>query len=284
MELYSMVPPLIDTSYHPRPDSKRRKKTKKRNHQLQRNLRRSLIPQKKSSKSSKSSKSEDSPKKKKKSSKSEDSPKKKTPKKEAKSPKKETKRSSSKSPKRTTKESSSPAKSTRSASSKKVSEVVKKVTSKRTSKAASSPKTPRGGVKKPLSQKKEKKTPPKTPRGSAKKSSPLSSPSRETSAASSELKWVWQYYDNGFYNYSGVASDVVEGVYQEYLSSPYTTDVRSVKSGQWAYLVDFREMTQQNVEHESHTKRRIRRVQIPVNQVSDLKKKYDDNADDSGSD
>jgi len=110
----------------------------------------------------------------------------------------------------------------------------------------------------------------------------LSSPSRDTSSAGDgKLKWVWQYYDNGFFNYNPTASDVVEGVYQEYLTSPYTTDVRSVKSGQWAYLVDFRGMTQQNVEHENHTKRKIRRVQIPVTEVNDTKRKYADDDGDS---
>jgi len=95
------------------------------------------------------------------------------------------------------------------------------------------------------------------------------------------LKWVWQYSDNGFCNYDTLASDTVEGVYQEYLTSPYTTDVRSVKSGQWSYLVDFKEMTQQNIQHESHTKRKIRRIQVPLAEVNDGKKKY---GDDSGSD
>jgi len=135
-------------------------------------------------------------------------------------------------------------------------------------------------------------------KGVGKESSPASSPSKtrgtkaatkatrgtakpkkgateaKTSETTGELVWVWQYYDNGFHNYDPEASAIVEGVYQEYKTSPYTTDVRSVKSGQWNYLVDFREMTQQNVQHESHTKRKIRRVQIPASEASDKSKNY----------
>jgi len=85
---------------------------------------------------------------------------------------------------------------------------------------------------------------------------------------------VWQYYDNGFYNYDSTASDVVESVYQEYLSSPYTCDVRSVHSGQWDYEIDFRVMTQRNIGHAAHTTRYIRRMQIPESEKNDRKKVY----------
>jgi len=110
----------------------------------------------------------------------------------------------------------------------------------------------------------------KTARGTAK---PASSSSSD-SVATGELIWVWQYYDGGFRNYDQAASSVVEGVYQEYLTSPYTTDVRSIQSGQWSYLVDFKQMTQQNVQHEAHTTRRIRRVQVPASEATDRNKNY----------
>jgi hypothetical protein len=52
------------------------------------------------------------------------------------------------------------------------------------------------------------------------------------------------------------------------------TDVRSVQSGQWSYLVDFRQMTQQNVQHEAHTTRAIRRYQVPSAEFNDTSKAY----------
>jgi len=95
-------------------------------------------------------------------------------------------------------------------------------------------------------------------------------------AASSELVWVWQFLENDslYYNYEPEASDVVEEVYQSYVKSPGATDVRSVKSGQWNYMIDFREMTQQNIQHENHKKRKIRRIQIPASDKSNTDKSY----------
>jgi len=90
-----------------------------------------------------------------------------------------------------------------------------------------------------------------------------------------ELKWVWQYQHNGWYNYDSTASDVVETVYQDYLKNPRQCDVRSVASGEWKYMVDFRALTQQNIQHENHTSRNIRRVQLPLSDLSlKHKKRY----------
>jgi hypothetical protein len=94
------------------------------------------------------------------------------------------------------------------------------------------------------------------------------------SKASGELVWVWQYYDGGFHNFDASASDTVEGVYQEYLTSPYTCDVRAVQSGQWQYEIDFRLMTQTNIQHENNKKRRIRRIQISSSEKADKHKNY----------
>lgn len=80
----------------------------------------------------------------------------------------------------------------------------------------------------------------------------------------SQLIWFWQYYDNGWMNYHPDASTIVEAVYQDYLRNPGVTDVRSVTSGDWNYLVDFKLMQQQNIQHENHTIRKIRRAQIPI--------------------
>jgi len=98
---------------------------------------------------------------------------------------------------------------------------------------------------------------------------------KEDEADDSELKWVWQYWHNGWYNYDTAANDVVESVYQDYLQNPRNCDVRAVSSGDWKYMVDFRALTQQNIQHESHTTRNIRRVQIPSSDlVLDHKKRY----------
>jgi len=72
----------------------------------------------------------------------------------------------------------------------------------------------------------------------------------------------WQYDDHGWKNYDPTASDVVEEVYQNYLSNRGDTDVRAVKSGHWEYMVDFLAMKQTNIQHESHTVRNIRRAPL----------------------
>jgi len=71
---------------------------------------------------------------------------------------------------------------------------------------------------------------------------------------------VWQYkHGPNWHNYDAAASEMVEAIYQQYLLNPMT-DVRSVKSGDWHYMVDFTNMEQQNIEHAARTKRQIRRV------------------------
>lgn len=69
----------------------------------------------------------------------------------------------------------------------------------------------------------------------------------------------WEYLDGSYRPYDEEASKVVEQVYQQWLINPGDFDVRSVKSGHFAYMVDFRQMTQMNIEHENHTVRKIRR-------------------------
>jgi len=44
--------------------------------------------------------------------------------------------------------------------------------------------------------------------------------------------------------------------------NPGDFDVRSVHSGQYNYMVDFRQMTQMNVDLDAHTVRKIRRIQF----------------------
>ena len=71
----------------------------------------------------------------------------------------------------------------------------------------------------------------------------------------------WQYKNNwgGFSDYDSNASDAVEFAYKDWQKNPHI-DVRSVKSGDWAYMVDFNQMKQQNIQHPAHTQRDIRRV------------------------
>jgi hypothetical protein len=66
--------------------------------------------------------------------------------------------------------------------------------------------------------------------------------------------------DNGWKHYDQAASDAVELAYQDYMKSPQNYDVRAIKSGRWMYQVDFARMEQTNIEHESHTVRKLRRV------------------------
>jgi hypothetical protein len=70
---------------------------------------------------------------------------------------------------------------------------------------------------------------------------------------------VWQYEDAGWHDYDLAASDEVERCYQTYTRHPGMFDVRSIKSGHWAYCVDFPNMFQVNIQHENHTRRNIRR-------------------------
>jgi len=121
----------------------------------------------------------------------------------------------------------------------------------------------------------------KTTLGSKRKAASTKSSPRKKGRIGKEgeenLTWVWQFKenDNKYYNYDSGASDIVEGVYQEYLSNPQATDVRAVKSGDWQYMVDFRLMTQQNIQHNNHTVRNIRRVQVPESDKSKNKLAYD---------
>eukprot|EP01080_Neovahlkampfia_damariscottae_P001621 gene1621-12746_t len=72
--------------------------------------------------------------------------------------------------------------------------------------------------------------------------------------------YIWQYKDGSFQNYDLEASETVEEVYQQWLKNPGDFDVRSVQSGQFGYMVDFRKLEQMNIVHENHTIRQIRRV------------------------
>lgn len=80
----------------------------------------------------------------------------------------------------------------------------------------------------------------------------------------------WQYYDahkptnnksiDHWYNYDPEASDIVEDSWQKYIVNRGMNDVRSVKSGEWEYFVDFMNWKQRNIVHSAHTQRPIRRL------------------------
>ena len=82
---------------------------------------------------------------------------------------------------------------------------------------------------------------------------------------------IWQFYDNnnfnasikksdGWYDYESEASDIVEDEWQRYIVNRGMNDVRSVKSGEWEYMVDFVNWKQTNIIHMNHKIRAIRRL------------------------
>ena len=78
---------------------------------------------------------------------------------------------------------------------------------------------------------------------------------------------TWQYFDKdknmnpeGWYDYDTEASDIVEDHWQQYIQNRAMNDVRSVKSGEWEYMVDFMNWKQTNVQHQNHKVRNIRRL------------------------
>jgi len=82
---------------------------------------------------------------------------------------------------------------------------------------------------------------------------------------------TWQYYDthnfkakvkslDNWYDYDPQASDIVEDEWQKYIVNRGMNDVRSVKSGEWEYIVDFVNWNQTNIIHSAHKMRSIRRL------------------------
>jgi len=108
---------------------------------------------------------------------------------------------------------------------------------------------------------------PKKTKTTRAKKAPATTPATSTTAsttsgvvaAESSGKPHWQYFHGTWQNYDPEGSDLVETQYQEWLNNNQMFDVRSVKSGTWEYNVDFRKMVQINIQHASHTERKIRR-------------------------
>jgi len=185
----------------------------------------SVLAEKKSPKNTKTKKAT----KKKKARRVDESEEVKKPKKKRESKKKETKKK---------KESSKKEPKKKRESKKKESEKKsKKRTRSQTAKEKPAKRTKRG--KKEDSSEEEVVSSKRRPRGRGKTTTSTTSTSKDDSG---ELVWVWQYIENDklYYNYEPTASETVEEVYQQYLVAPGATDVRSVKSGQWNYMVDFR--------------------------------------------
>jgi len=118
-------------------------------------------------------------------------------------------------------------------------------------------------------------TPKKKPRSSSKKEktkkSTLEKKKKQPKKRSdvlpkekSKFSHIWQFKENNnlWGNYDLKASDQLEEVYLAYLENREGTDIRTVKSGQWEYEVDFKTLQQTNIQHPSRTVRSIRRVPI----------------------
>ncbi|GAB0495826.1 hypothetical protein MMPV_007133 [Pyropia vietnamensis] len=89
---------------------------------------------------------------------------------------------------------------------------------------------------------------------------------RAKAAAASEAP-RWQYWVDdgvdgkrtGWYDYDAGGAAVTEGLFVEWGLNSWLTE-RVVASGAWTYLVNMADMSQTNIEHYAHTRRRIRRV------------------------
>ena len=85
-------------------------------------------------------------------------------------------------------------------------------------------------------------------------------------------KFTWQYYDNNklstsmqkkcdfWYDYDPNANNIVEEEWQKYIMNRTMTDIRTIKSGIFEYIVDFYNWRQINITHQNHTIRNIRRI------------------------
>ena len=88
-------------------------------------------------------------------------------------------------------------------------------------------------------------------------------------AEANKTKAVWQYLDkdkytnekraDGWYDYEPEANITVEEEWQRYIKNRAASDVRSVKSGEFSYMVDFIGWKQTNIIHPNHKVRQIRR-------------------------
>jgi histone H2A len=74
-------------------------------------------------------------------------------------------------------------------------------------------------------------------------------------------KWQFKNDYGTWSDYAADASREVERAYAAWVVNPHI-DVRSVMSGSWNYMVDFNLMQQQNIQHQNHRVREIRRVAV----------------------
>jgi len=135
---------------------------------------------------------------------------------------------------------------------------------KATKKSESKKKTKTAASKKSASKGKEKgkEKAPKAARATPKTRETSSSSATKKVISPAGHKFRWQYQDGTWKDYEINGSDLVETAYQGYIKNPGMCDVRSVKSGQWQYQVDFLNLKQTNIQHESHTTRAIRRLPL----------------------
>jgi histone H2A len=126
-----------------------------------------------------------------------------------------------------------------------------------TQKSPKSPKSPSSKESSTPTPKKKKSTPSSS---NSNNESSLGSESSNAPTSPSDNQLHWQYFDGVWKSYAKEADRVVEEAYQDYLKNPGCYDVRAIKSGQWMYQVDFVNLKQTNIQHESHKVRDIRRV------------------------
>jgi hypothetical protein len=122
-------------------------------------------------------------------------------------------------------------------------------------------------AKKKRVSKKQQSPPPQPPAGDPPPTPPYtfvpSPPSAEVAPLPAAVNW--QYRDDtkgGWCDYDPPASADVEAHFAEYSRNPGRWDIRSVDSGNFKYLVDFRQMRQTNIIHKDHTERPVRRIVV----------------------
>jgi WWE domain len=78
-------------------------------------------------------------------------------------------------------------------------------------------------------------------------------------SASAQVRAVWEFYDNhGWARYGDAHQADLEGAHRRG-DTTFAFD-----TGHWSYEVNFRTMDQVNLDHPSHTRRKVRRLEVPV--------------------
>ena len=78
-------------------------------------------------------------------------------------------------------------------------------------------------------------------------------------SANAQVRVTWEFYDNGGWAPYGDA-------HQSELEAAHSRGdwTFAFDTGHWSYEVNFRTMDQVNLDHPSHTRRKVRRIEVPV--------------------